>query len=61
MIPPNTLLFRKGSPAVGVVKADGKVEIRKVQISKDLGTRLEIVDGLSLTDQLMPWLTTIAP
>ncbi|MEY2602708.1 MAG: hypothetical protein QOH31_466, partial [Verrucomicrobiota bacterium] len=53
LIPANTLLFRKGSSAVGVVKADGKVEIRKVQIGKDLGTQLEIVKGLSPTDQLI--------
>jgi|GraSoi2013_100cm_1033763.scaffolds.fasta_scaffold17756_1 RND family efflux transporter MFP subunit len=52
-IPANTLLFRNGASAVGVVKADGKVEIRQVRIGKDLGTRLEIVNGLSLTDQLI--------
>ena len=53
MIPANTLLFRRGSSAVGVVQSDGKVEIRKVQIGQDLGTRLEIVKGLSPTDQLI--------
>jgi RND family efflux transporter MFP subunit len=53
LIPANTLLFRKEVSAVGVVKSDGKVEIRKVQIDKDLGTRLEIVKGLSPTDQLI--------
>jgi RND family efflux transporter MFP subunit len=53
MIPANTLLFRNGGSAVGVVKSDGKVEIRKVQIGKDLGTRLEIAKGLSPTDQLI--------
>jgi RND family efflux transporter MFP subunit len=52
-IPANTLLFRNGASAVSVVKADGKVEIRNVQIGKDLGTRLEIVKGLSSTDQLI--------
>src|SRR6202045_478349 len=53
LIPANTLLFRNGGPAIGVVKSDGKVEIRKVQIGKDLGTQLEIVKGLSPTDQLI--------
>jgi RND family efflux transporter MFP subunit len=53
LIPANTLLFRKEGSAVGVVQSDGKVEIRKVQIDKDLGTRLEIVKGLSPTDQLI--------
>jgi membrane fusion protein, multidrug efflux system len=53
LIPANTLLFRSGDSAVGVVKSDGKVEIRKVQIVKDLGTRLEIAKRLSPTDQLI--------
>jgi RND family efflux transporter MFP subunit len=53
MIPANTLLFRRGSSAVGVVQSNGKVEIRKVQIGKDLGARLEIVKGVSPTDQLI--------
>jgi RND family efflux transporter MFP subunit len=52
-IPANTLLFRAGGPSVGVVRDDGKVEIRKVQIGKDLGAQLEIVKGLSSTDQLI--------
>jgi multidrug efflux pump subunit AcrA (membrane-fusion protein) len=53
LIPANTLLFRREGPAVGVVKSDGKVEISKVQIAKDLGTQLEIVKGLSPTDQII--------
>jgi RND family efflux transporter MFP subunit len=52
-IPANTLLFRNGASAVAVVEADGKVEIRNVEISKDLGARLEIAKGLSLADQLI--------
>jgi RND family efflux transporter MFP subunit len=52
-IPSNTLLFRHEGPAVGVVTSDGKVEIRKVQIAQDLGSRLEIVKGLSTTDQII--------
>jgi RND family efflux transporter MFP subunit len=52
-IPANTELFQHEGPAVGVVKADGKVEIRKVQIGEDLGTQLEIIKGLSPTDQII--------
>jgi membrane fusion protein, multidrug efflux system len=52
-IPTNTLLFRREGPAVGVVKAGGNVEIREVQIGQDLGTQLEIVKGLSPTDQII--------
>jgi RND family efflux transporter MFP subunit len=53
LIPANTLLFRKEGPAVGVVRAGGKVEIRKVKIGTDLGTQLEIVNGLSSSDRLI--------
>jgi RND family efflux transporter MFP subunit len=38
-IPANTLLFRAGGRSVGAVRDDGKVEIRKVQIGKDLGAQ----------------------
>ena len=53
LIPANTELFQHEGPTVGVVKADGKVEIRKVQISQELGTQLEIVKGLSPTDRII--------
>jgi RND family efflux transporter MFP subunit len=53
MIPPRTLLFQSGAPAVGVVHLDGKVEVRKVSINRDLGDRLEISKGLSESDQII--------
>jgi RND family efflux transporter MFP subunit len=53
LVPANTLLFRAEGPAVGVVRARGKVEIRMVQIGTDLGTQLEIENGLSPTDEII--------
>lgn len=52
-IPSNALLFRSEGPAVGVVHPDGKVEIRKVVINRDLGDKLQIAQGLSDTDQVI--------
>ena len=52
-IPSNTLLFRSEGTTVGVVDADGKVEIRKIVISLDLGDKLEVSHGLSVTDQVI--------
>jgi RND family efflux transporter MFP subunit len=52
-IPSNALLFRSEGPSVGVVDADGKVEIRKITINLDLGDKLEISQGLSVTDQVI--------
>jgi RND family efflux transporter MFP subunit len=52
-IPSNALLFRSEGTAVGVVDADGKVEIRKITVSLDLGDQLEVSQGLSVTDQVI--------
>jgi len=52
-VPSNTLLFRSEGPSVGVVRADGKVEIRKIVINRDLGTKLQISQGLSESDQVI--------
>jgi RND family efflux transporter MFP subunit len=52
-IPANALLFRSEGPAVGVVDPNGKVEIRKVIISLNLGDKLEVSQGLSETDQVI--------
>ena len=52
-IPSNALLFRSEGPSVGVVHSDGKVEIRKVVINRDLGDKLQISEGLSESDQVI--------
>jgi RND family efflux transporter MFP subunit len=52
-IPSNALLFRSEGPSVGVVHQDGKVEIRKVVINRDLGDKLQIAGGLSESDQVI--------
>ena len=53
LLPANTLLFRPEGTMVGVVGADHKVKLKKIKIGKDLGTHLEIVQGLSPTDQVI--------
>jgi RND family efflux transporter MFP subunit len=52
-VPSNTLLFRSEGPSVGVVHPDGKVEIRKIAINRDLGDKLQISQGLSESDQVI--------
>ena len=46
-VPANTLLFRREGPAVGVVGANGEVEIAPITINGNQGDRLEISKGLS--------------
>ena len=53
LIPSNTLLFRSEGPAAGVVHPDGKVEIRKIVIDRDLGDKLQISEGLSKSDEVI--------
>jgi RND family efflux transporter MFP subunit len=53
LIPARTLLYPSAQPAVAVVRADGKVDIRKVTITQDLGTRLQVSGDVSPSDQLI--------
>jgi RND family efflux transporter MFP subunit len=53
-IPAETLLFTtSGKPAVGVVRPNGTVEIRQIAINRDLGSKLEISQGLSESDPII--------
>src|ERR1700751_609827 len=62
LVPTISLLFQGTQPAVAVVGEDGRVEIHKINIVRDLGTRIQVSDGLSPSDQLVvnppPGLTT---
>jgi RND family efflux transporter MFP subunit len=53
LLPANTLLFKPEGIMVGVVGADNKVQLKKVKTGKDLGTQLEIIQGLSPEDQVI--------
>jgi RND family efflux transporter MFP subunit len=65
LVPAVSLLFEGTQPAVAVIGQDGKVEIHKINIVRDLGTRLQIANGLSNSDQLVvnppPGLVTGTP
>jgi RND family efflux transporter MFP subunit len=52
-LPENTLLFQRQGPAVGVVRSDGQVEIRRITINRDFGSKLEITQGVSVSDQVI--------
>jgi len=52
-LPSNTLLFRSEGPQVGVVRADGTVDLRKVTIGRDFGSTLEILEGVKPSDRVV--------
>src|SRR5215472_11150311 len=52
-VPVNALLFRPEGPRVAVVGSDHKVHLKPVMIGRDFGNRIEILNGLALTDQIV--------
>ncbi len=52
-IPANTLLFREEGMQVGIVHPDGKVELRKIRLGRDLGKTVEVLDGLTPADSVI--------
>lgn len=52
-LPSNTLLFRPEGPQVGVVRVDGKVELRRVKLGRDFGPTIEILDGVTAADRVI--------
>jgi RND family efflux transporter MFP subunit len=52
-LPSNTLLFRAEGPQVGVVIAEGKVELRSVKVGRDFGPFIEVLDGVSPSDRVI--------
>lgn len=52
-VPSNCLLFRAEGPQLGVVGSDSRVSLRKVQVGRDLGTHVEILQGVTANDRLV--------
>ena len=52
-VPTNVLLFRPEGPRIAAVGADGKVSLRAVKIGRNYGEAIEVLDGLSGTDQIV--------
>jgi hypothetical protein len=47
------LLFRAQGLQVGVVGSDGKVDLHNVQIGRDFGQKIEMLSGVSASDQVI--------
>ena len=52
-VPVNTMLFRAQGAQVAVVGPGGKVELRPINIGRDYGSTLEILGGVSTTDEVV--------
>jgi RND family efflux transporter MFP subunit len=52
VIPSDTLVVRSDGPQVAVVDADGRVHYVRIQLGRDLGDHLEVLNGLEDGQQL---------
>jgi multidrug efflux pump subunit AcrA (membrane-fusion protein) len=52
-LPASVLLFRAEGLQVGVVNAHGVVELRKVELGRDFGQRVEILSGVTAADKVI--------
>jgi len=53
VLPGNTLLFRAEGPQVGIVRPDGRVELRSVKLGRDWGQTVEVLAGVSPADRVI--------
>jgi RND family efflux transporter MFP subunit len=52
LVPSEALIFNRDGPQVAVVE-DGVIHIRKVSVARDLGTSLELNDGVKAGDKIV--------
>jgi multidrug efflux pump subunit AcrA (membrane-fusion protein) len=52
-IPTSALLFREGGLTVATLAPDGTAVIKRIRAGRDLGTEMEVVAGLRLTDRII--------
>ena len=50
--PADAIIFNRNGMQVAVV-SNGKVELRKVNVKRDLGTRVEVDSGIKAGDQVI--------
>jgi RND family efflux transporter MFP subunit len=53
LIPANTLIFQSDGTSVAAVGPEGEVALKKIKIGKDLGTSVEVTQGLSKDDRVI--------
>jgi membrane fusion protein, multidrug efflux system len=52
-VPSSAMLFRSEGPSVAVVGPGDRVELRHIAIGRDLGTSLEILEGVRANDRVV--------
>jgi multidrug efflux pump subunit AcrA (membrane-fusion protein) len=52
-IPADALVVRSNGSEVALVQPDGTVQVRKIQVGRDYGDRLEVLSGLEEGDAVI--------
>jgi len=52
-IPTSALVFREQGMEVAAIDANGTIELRPIKLGRNLGTEVEVVQGLKLSDRLV--------
>src|SRR5437660_1867625 len=52
-VPVNAMLFRSEGPRLAIVDANGRIQLRPINIGRDYGTSLEILGGVSAEDRVV--------
>ena len=53
VLPINALLFRPEGTVAAVVGPDGRLNLKKITIGRDLGNSVEVLDGIDPTDRVI--------
>lgn len=52
-VPTSALIFRRNGLEVAVIGQDDRIVVKKISIGRNLGSRVEILDGLSASDRVV--------
>jgi RND family efflux transporter MFP subunit len=52
-IPTSTLLFRSHGLEVAMIGQDNRIEVKKISIGRNLGSRVEVLNGLAPSDRVV--------
>jgi RND family efflux transporter MFP subunit len=52
-VPTNTLIFRQNGLEVAVIGEDDRIVVKKISIGRNLGSRVEVLNGLAPSDRVV--------
>jgi RND family efflux transporter MFP subunit len=52
-IPSNTLIIRKDGTQVAIIDDQNKVQLQKIKVGRDYGTKMDVIDGLKGGERLV--------